>query len=127
VLFDGESLAAEQLEASAAANDAEIAAWRKRLVIPADTHAAAGLRRNYRNAALGVIEVERHGERVSFRFPQWHSEVATRKNDDGTVSFLTIDPGVNGFEFVVGGTQNDPTLILRDEQHEYVFSGYPGI
>jgi CubicO group peptidase (beta-lactamase class C family) len=127
VLFDGESLASEQLEASAAANDAEIVATRKRLVIPADTQAAAGLRHSYRNAALGVIEVERHGKRVSFRFPQWHSEVATRKNDDGTVSFITIDPGVDGFEFVVGGTQNEPTLTLRDEQHEYVFSGKPGI
>jgi hypothetical protein len=29
------------------------------------------------------------------------SAVASRKNDDGTMSFRTIDPGLGGFEFVV--------------------------
>jgi hypothetical protein len=35
------------------------------------------------------------------------------KNDDGTVSFISIDPGVDGFEFVVGGTQKNPTGSWR--------------
>jgi len=47
-------------------------------------------------------------------------EVGTRKNPDGTISFITIAPGVVGFEFVVGsGTKR--TLTIRDAQHEYVF------
>jgi len=47
-------------------------------------------------------------------------EVGTRKNPDGTISFITIAPGVVAFEFVVGsGTKR--TLTIRDAQHEYVF------
>ncbi|MBU06554.1 MAG: hypothetical protein CME13_01070 [Gemmatimonadetes bacterium] len=38
-----------------------------------------------------------------------------------TVSFVTTDAGVAGFEFVVGSS-GEPTLTLRDAQHEYVFT-----
>ena len=47
--------------------------------------------------------------------------MATKKNPDGTVSFITIRPGVVGFEFVVGSGPAR-TLIVRDGQHEYVFA-----
>ena len=47
--------------------------------------------------------------------------MASRSNPDGTVSFLTTAPGLIGFEFVVGG-EDRRTLILRDAQHEYVFT-----
>ena len=39
----------------------------------------------------------------------------------GTVSFLTTAPGIVGFEFVVGAGPQ-PSLIVRDAQHEYVFA-----
>ena len=51
---------------------------------------------------------------------EWGSEMASRRNPDGTVSFLTVTPGVLGFEFVVGGGETR-TLTVRDAQHEYVF------
>jgi hypothetical protein len=46
--------------------------------------------------------------------------MGSRRNPDGTVSFLTIAPGIAGFEFVV---QTSPTrgLVVRDAQHEYRF------
>jgi hypothetical protein len=47
--------------------------------------------------------------------------MATRKNPDGTISFVTIRPGIVGFEFVVGSGPK-PTLIVRDAQHEYAFA-----
>jgi hypothetical protein len=56
-----------------------------------------------------------------FDFGEWQSEVASRRNPDGTTSFVTISPGVAGFEFVVG-TGAKKTLTLRDAQHEYEFS-----
>jgi hypothetical protein len=43
--------------------------------------------------------------------------VASRKNDDGTISFITID----GFNFVVGESDGSRALIIRDAQHEYAF------
>ena len=50
------------------------------------------------------------------------SEVATRRNPDGSVSFVTTRPGIIGFEFVVGNSGGKRTLITRDGQHEYVFT-----
>jgi hypothetical protein len=52
---------------------------------------------------------------------EWKSAVASRKNDDGTTSFITIDPTLDGFEFVVADKDAARRLIIRDGQHEYVF------
>jgi len=45
------------------------------------------------------------------------SEMASRTNPDGVNSFLSISPGVMGFEFVVG-TGLTRSLIILDAQHE---------
>ena len=49
------------------------------------------------------------------------SRMATRKNDDGTISFINADPPLSGFEFVRSEKDGKCTLIVRDVQHEYVF------
>jgi hypothetical protein len=61
--------------------------------------------------------VSRKGGTTTFDFGEWSSEVASRRNPDGTISFLTIVPGFTGLEFVAG----DGTLTLRDAQHEYIY------
>jgi hypothetical protein len=66
-----------------------IAAERKRLTVPADLAESAKLAVRYHNAALGDIGVIRAGASTSFDFGAWTSEVATRKNDDGTLSYVT--------------------------------------
>jgi len=72
--------------------------------------------------ALGELNVRREGGSVAFDVGGWRSQVASRKNDDGTVSFITIDPSmVDGFNFVVGDRDGKRALIIRDAQHEYVF------
>ena len=48
--------------------------------------------------------------------------MASRKNDDGTVSFITIDPTNTGFEFVVADRSGKRAVVTRDGQHEYVFT-----
>jgi hypothetical protein len=50
---------------------------------------------------------------------------ASRKNDDGTTSMVTIDPGVSGFRFVISEGDGKRALILRDAQHEYRFLERP--
>ena len=55
-----------------------------------------------------------------FDFGEFKSEMASRHNPDGSVSFITIVPGFSGSEFVVG-TASKATLTLRDAQHEYLF------
>jgi CubicO group peptidase (beta-lactamase class C family) len=120
VLFDGRPEADADLAAAAKSFFAQIAADRKTLVVPANAQEATKLNPHYRNAALGDLAVQRLGAKTSFDFGEWHSEVASRRNPDGTTSFITIAPGVSGFEFVVG-TGAKKTLTLRDAQHEYLF------
>ena len=120
VLFDGRPEADAALAAAAKTFFAQIAADRKTFEVPANPQQAAALDAHYRNAALGDIAVQRTGAKTTFDFGEWQSEVATRRNPDGTTSFITISPGANGFEFVVGSGAKK-SLTLRDAQHEYRF------
>ena len=120
VLFDGRPEADADLGAAAKTFFAQIAADRKTLVVPANAQEAAKLNAHYKNAVLGDVAVQRSATKTSFDFGEWQSEVASRRNPDGTTSFITISPGVSGFEFVVGGGAKK-TLTLRDAQHEYLF------
>jgi hypothetical protein len=125
VLFDGRPEADAQAEARAKTFYEQLAAERKLLTVPAEAAAVAQLARSYRNDALGDIAVRTEQGATVFDFGEWRSEVASRKNPDGTISILTITPGVFGFEFVVGsGTPR--TLTVRDAQHEYVFTEISG-
>src|SRR6476661_5201689 len=120
VLFDGRPEAEAQVAAGARTYFNSLAADRKLLTVPADAGEAGKLASSYRNDALGEIDVTRERDATVFGFGEWRSEVASRRNPDGTVSFVTIAPGVGGFEFVVGGG-DARTLTIRDAQHEYVF------
>lgn len=120
VLFDGRPEADADLAAAAKTFFEQIAADRKTLVVPANAQDAAKLGAHYNNAALGDLTVQRTGTKTVFDFGEWKSEVASRRNPDGTMSFITISPGVSGFEFVVGSGATN-ILTTRDAQHEYVF------
>jgi CubicO group peptidase (beta-lactamase class C family) len=122
VLFDGHPEADADLAAAAKTFFARIAAERKLLAAPASADESAKLSGKYTNQALGNIVVKRADTKTVFDFGEWRSEVATRRNPDGTTSFVTISPGIAFIEFVVGGGAQR-TLTLRDAQHEYVFDG----
>ena len=64
----------------------------------------------------------KEGVATVFDVGEWKSAVASRRNDDGTMSFITIDPTLAGFEFVVADKDGKRRLITRDAQHEYVFT-----
>ena len=121
VLFDGRPEADADVAAQAKSFYDQLAADRKLLTVPASAHEADKLAPHYVNDALGAITVRRSGAATVFDMGEWHSEMATRKNPDGTISFVTTRPGIAGFEFVVGAGPK-PTLIVRDAQHEYVFA-----
>lgn len=122
VLFDGKP----EAERDAAAQDKAVrerhAVERKRLTVPADGAAAAALAANYRSPELGDIAVTREDGALWFDFGGWKSEMASRRNDDGTLSFVTVSPGESGFEFVVTDKPEGRALVTRDGQHEYVFT-----
>jgi CubicO group peptidase (beta-lactamase class C family) len=121
VLFDGRPEADKLVAARAKTFKEQLAAERRLLTVPADSAEAGKLAGRYHNDALGEIVVTRDGGKTVFDFGEWRSQVGSRKNPDGTVSFLTTAPGLIGFEFVVGSGAKR-TLITRDAQHEYVFT-----
>jgi hypothetical protein len=101
---------------------AAIAKRRERLVVPAGAALVSHLAKHYSSKELGAIDVLTKDGMTTFDFGEWKSTVASRKNDDGTVSFITIDPTNGGFEFVVGERGGKRVLVIRDGQHEYVFT-----
>jgi CubicO group peptidase (beta-lactamase class C family) len=121
VLFDGKPEAAGDLASGANAYKANLAKERKRLVVPADPAVVDRLAPHYTSKELGQLDVVRAKGGTTFDFSEWSSAVASRKNDDATISMITIDPTNSGFEFVVGEKAGKRTLTLRDAQHEYVF------
>jgi len=121
VLFDGKSEAAEQLKVGVAQRIANIAKNRERLVVPADAAEAGKLAASYVSPELGTLRVRSQDGATIFDFGNWRSTVASRRNDDGTTSFVFIDPTIGGFNFVVGERDGKRALIVRDAQHEYAF------
>jgi CubicO group peptidase (beta-lactamase class C family) len=122
VVFDGKPEAVGDVAARAANYKAELAKERERLVVPAAPALAAALAKRYSSKELGQLDVLAEGGVTTFDLGEWKSRVASRKNDDGTISFITIDPGTAGFEFVVGEREGKRVLVIRDGQHEYVFT-----
>lgn len=121
VVFDGRPEADERLKVAVANRRAEAAKLRELLTLPIPADAQKPLAARYVSPELGQLRVEKRAGRVRFVFEHWNSEVALRKNEDGTQSFMTIDPGIGGIELVRDDKAAKPTLILRDAQHEYRF------
>jgi hypothetical protein len=122
VVFDGKPEAVGNVDASAANLKAELAKERERLVVPAAPDLVAKLARRYSSPALGELTVVNDAGATTFDFGECKSKVASRKNDDGTVSLITTDPTNMGFEFVTADRSGKRALVIRDGQHEYVFT-----
>lgn len=122
VVFDGKPEAVADVASRAAAHKAQLAKDRERLVVPPAPESVSALAQHYSNRELGELSVLAGSGVTMFDLGEWKSSVASRKNDDGTTSFITIDPGTDGFEFVVGEREGKRILTIRDGQHEYTFT-----
>ncbi len=122
VVYDGKPEAADNVKATANAIRSGIKRDREKLVSPPDAAAVAALAGVYSSPELGTVKVEKRGRDVVFKMTDWESTVATKKNDDGTISFVSTSPGVEGVPLVVATMDGKRTLILRDAQHEYVLT-----
>jgi hypothetical protein len=123
LLYDGKPEADENVATGAKNFFSQLADARKLLTVPADPVEAKKLAAHYHSDALGEILVTHTpGGKTIFDFGEFKSEVATIKNPDGTITFSTIVPSLDGIAFVVGAAGDKPTLTTRDGQHEYVFT-----
>jgi CubicO group peptidase (beta-lactamase class C family) len=125
VLFDGRPEAQGMIDATVAQNEAAVAKFRGEIELPPNAKIASGLAARYVNDALGDIRVTRNGADLVLDVGEWSSHAVTRKNEDGTTSLVTIDPTLADFVWVVGTQNGRRTLVLRDAQHEYVFTEAP--
>ncbi|MGZ5062639.1 MAG: serine hydrolase domain-containing protein [Usitatibacter sp.] len=121
LVFDGKPEAQARLDAAVVRLEAARRKERERLEIPANPALAVKLARHYASKELGTIAVLGRGKDTVFDVGEWKSVVATRRNDDGSVSFITIDPTLEGLEFVVADRDGKRSLVMRDAQHEYTF------
>lgn len=121
ILYDGKPEAYTDVASAAKDNAASLTALRKLITIPPAPSAVAALAPYYTNPALGHIAVKRDAKGLLFQFGLWSSHVATRKNTDGSTSFILIDPGVTGMAFTVATANGKRELITRDGQHTYTY------
>jgi hypothetical protein len=123
ILYDGRPEAAEDVSAVARQIEAQRVVQRNRLIIPAADADVSGLATAYANADLGTLVIERAENAIQVRTQAWTSEVASRRDDDGATSLVTIDPQIcREFEFLVGASDGRRTLTVRDTgQHVYEF------
>jgi CubicO group peptidase (beta-lactamase class C family) len=125
-LFDGRPDAAAQVAAMAERSVLEQRDQLQREQIPADATAAGQLAARYYNVTLGELRVRHSGATLDFDFGGWHSAMGSHRNDDGTVVFKTISPGVRGFEFSAS-TRNGRRVLVdhNDAPNEYSFVEKP--
>ncbi len=93
-MYDGRPEAAGDAASVADRIEAHRATVRKRLIVPATPGDMAGLALAYASPDLGKLIIEKSGAAVRVRAAAWNSEVASRHNDDGTESLITVDPAI---------------------------------
>lgn len=120
-LYDGHAEADDDAAAAVARHRNAIAVERKRLTVPAEPAITAKLAKRYRHPTIGDLTVTTDAAGAALDLGGWKSPVATRKNDDGTVSLVTIAPAADDLAFVIAERDGKRALIVRDLQHEYAF------
>jgi CubicO group peptidase (beta-lactamase class C family) len=127
ILYDGRPEAEEDLLAATRETRAFLLGEQRDWTLPPEPAEVKRLAGSYRNAALGDIVVRRSRDEVVFRFGAWRSRMASKRNPDGTTSFVTVDPGVRSFEFTaVPSAGVYRRLRLRDSQHTYDYEALDG-
>ena len=122
IIYDGEPEAEEDLEASMKSTYEFTRGEQKDWTVPPEAKPVSRLTDTYRSPVLGDITITRSDQDVVFQFGGWKSRVATKRNPDETISFITVDPGTRGFEFAAPKSEGRyERLTLRDAQHVYTF------
>lgn len=121
LLYDGRPEAAGDVAAAAKRNATQMAEEASHIAQVPDAAAVAALAPSYSNPDLGTLKVTTSGTGVTFAFRTLSTPMGTRKNDDGTISFVALDPTLLFFPLVVGERDGKKVLIARDSQHEFAF------
>jgi CubicO group peptidase (beta-lactamase class C family) len=122
MIYDGNPEAEEDFLSGVRETNLYLTDMQKEWNVPPDPAEVKRLAGSYRNAALGDVIVHSSEDGVVFQFGGWQSHMASKVNPDGTTSFMSIDPGVRGFEFHAPAAKATyERLTLRDSQHTYEY------
>jgi CubicO group peptidase (beta-lactamase class C family) len=122
MIYDGNREAEEDFLSGVRETNLYLTDMQKEWNVPPDPAEVKRLAGSYRNAALGDVIVHSSEDGVVFQFGGWQSHMASKVNPDGTTSFMSIDPGVRGFEFHAPAAKATyERLTLRDSQHTYEY------
>lgn len=126
VMYDGRPEAADDVASQAKQLDDKLKELRRRLLVPAGAADVTQLAATYVSPELGRLVIENKDGVIRFRVPAWSGEAASRHNDDGTTSFVIIEPGFidpdSMLEFVIDNSGRPRSLTTRDGQHLYRFT-----
>lgn len=125
VVYDGKPEAAGDIAGVVKSLRADEAEERSHLQVPADPAATARLAPRYTSPDLGTITVRPGKAGPVFDFGSFSSRMVTRKNPDGSTSFVMADPGLVGWPLIVKPGDRFDALVMRDAQHEYVYTPQP--
>lgn len=120
LLYGGAPKAAAQVDVAARQADLWIARMRSQLdrnVSPEEARRYVG---SYANRELGPFAVTYSNGVLHGRATSIWSDLALKKNPDGTTSLSTISPGATGFDFLATTREGKRALVLQDPQREYV-------
>jgi CubicO group peptidase (beta-lactamase class C family) len=76
----------------------------------------------FHNEGLGRITLAVRRGRGVLDVGEWRSTVGQKKEKDGTLKLLTLDPPWQGLELLPGETKIGTELVFEIGQHRYVFS-----
>ena len=122
VLYDGKPEAEESLLSGVRETRVFLEGEQRNWTVPADPSQVRRLAGSYRNATLGQLVVQKDADGVAFQFGGWKSRMGTRANPDGTTTFISVDPGIRGFEFNTRAASGVyERLRIGDAQHIYEY------
>lgn len=121
VLYDGKPEAAENVATSARLSGESRAKLLAEMIWPVSPETEAMVVGRYANAELGPLTVARENGKLMMHTTAIHSELAARRNEDGTMSLYNVEPGFWGAGVLIAERDGKRALVLDDSQHEYVW------
>ncbi|MFS0738735.1 serine hydrolase domain-containing protein [Sphingomonas sp. 1P06PA] len=121
LLYDGKPEAVENVKLAAKRAQAQAAKTNSEIDRDVSAAEAAPFVGDYASTELGPLAIRYDQGRLTMRATSIWSDLAPRRNKDGTTSLVTTSPGFIGLELLARPANGRQALVLNDAQHEYMF------
>jgi CubicO group peptidase (beta-lactamase class C family) len=125
VLFDGRDQAQEDLEVSWKVAQEATAKEASKINFTPPRAWLARFVGTYASPALGEVAVRLEGDTAFFDAGEWKSRVGQKREVDGTLKLVLLDPPWNDLDLLPQDKQGTMTLLLETAQQKYLFTATP--